>query len=157
MLLRREPLTVSEGEAQKVFRLTDDRRPLEYIENDFEDRGEVVVDQATGLMWQKSGSPNIMTYKQAQEYIDKLNQERFAGYSDWRLPTVDELLSLMERDKQSNGLYINPVFDSTQGWCWSADRSSSSSSAAAWLVGFYGGVVYWDYLFGTRYVRGVRS
>jgi len=69
------------------------------------------MDFATGLMWQKSGSDNWLTHEKAKTYIQELNYNRFAGYSDWRLPTVDELKSLLTSEKQSNGMYINPIFE----------------------------------------------
>jgi hypothetical protein len=160
---------VSEDEAQQVFGLTTQKfkiadteysgwRPLEYIQNEYEDQGEVVVDHATGLMWQKSGSPNFMTYQEAQAYIEQLNTQKFAGYSDWRLPTIPELMSLLEPEKQSNDLYINPIFDAEQWWCWSADRriKGESSPGAAWRVYFDVGSVYWGSL-NSYYVRAVRS
>ena len=152
--LRSEPQTVSQDEFKKVFGLDENRRPRKYIVNDFEERGDVVVDHATGLMWQKSGSGNYMTYNDALKYIKQLNRERFAGYNDWRLPTIPELMSLLEPGKSSNGSYINAIFDERQRWCWSSDKRSS---AAAWYVYFNLGNVYWNYLDYTRYVRAVRS
>ena len=157
--LRREPLIVSQEDLTTIFKLDKYERPLEYIQNDYEDRGEVVVDHATGLMWQKAGSPNYMIYKDAQAYIRELNTQQFAGYSDWRLPTIPELMSLLEPEKQANDLYINPIFDKTQFWCWSADRlpEDESSSGSAWGVIFDLGVVYWNNLNLSYYVRAVRS
>ncbi len=107
-------------------------------------------------MWQQSGSDQL-TYAQAQKYVEKLNAEKFAGYDDWRLPTSPELMSLMEPEKQSNNLYINPIFDATQNWCWSADRLLiGGSSSSAWLVNFDRGSVVWNdfnYQIGVRCVR----
>ncbi|MCP4183707.1 MAG: DUF1566 domain-containing protein, partial [Hyphomicrobiales bacterium] len=74
---------------------------VNYIHNDYEDQGEVVLDHATGLMWQKSGSDDYMEYEVAKTYIEKLNKDQFAGYDDWRLPTIYELMSLLEKE-QSN-------------------------------------------------------
>ncbi|MBD3305685.1 TIR domain-containing protein, partial [candidate division KSB3 bacterium] len=92
--LRSEPLTVSKHQdAREVFQLDGSAgffvgsHPLEYIENDYERQGDVVVDHATGLMWQQSGSDKELTYTQAQQYVKGLNQKKFAGYDDWRLPT----------------------------------------------------------------------
>jgi hypothetical protein len=153
--MRSELEKVSTEEAQKEFKLTTNWVPRTYVENQYEVQGDVVVDHATGLMWQKSGSESYMTYGEAQEYVKKLNQEQFAGYDDWRLPTIPELMSLLEPEKQSNNLYIDPIFDSKQIWCWSADRLSSG---AAWPVYFRSGYVGWgDSLHGTYYVRCVRS
>ncbi len=154
ILLRSKPLIVSKDAAQKVFGLDENWRPLKYIENSFKDRGETVVDHATGLMWQKSGSDKPLTYEQAQAYIEELNRKRFAGYNDWRLPTIEELMSLLELEKQSTDLYINSIFDSKQWRCWSADKRSLE---LAWDAHFDYGDVYWHSIVHRLYVRGVRS
>jgi hypothetical protein len=153
--MRSEPITVSEDSAQEVFKLTGKWRPLEYIENKFEDKGEIVVDHATGLMWQKSGSDKHLSYAKVKKYVKKLNDDQFAGYNDWRLPTIPELMSLLESKKQENGLYINPIFGKKQIWCWSSDQRVSSESA--WIVYFGIGLVHWFFLNGVDYVRVVRS
>lgn len=161
LLLRSEPLVVSKAEAQKVFGLSDEYGLLEYIENQFEDQGKTVIDHRTGLMWQKSGSERL-TYEKAQEYVKEFNRQKFAGYDDWRLPTIPELMSLivMEPEEQASLLYINPIFDAKQFRCWSADRLPAGelgSSSAAWGVDFRYGNVYGYYLELSNYVRCVRS
>lgn len=62
----------------------------------------VVIDRSTGLMWQQSGSSKYLSYAQAQEYVNEMNTKRLAGFTDWRLPTLEEVMSLME-SKELNG------------------------------------------------------
>jgi len=163
--LRRAPLTTNEIRALSLNLRVDGGvgYPVTDIANAFKDRGDVVVDDATGLMWQKSGSADALTYADAQAYITQLNDQKFAGYSDWRLPTIEELLSLLELKRQSNDLYINPMFDAKQPYVWSMDtrikdeNQSESSSGAAWDVSFDYGHVHWDGLDDDYSVRAVRS
>ena len=56
---------------------------------------EVVTDQATGLMWQKDPGTES-SWKQALNYCENLV---YAGFSDWRLPNRNELLSLVDYNK----------------------------------------------------------
>jgi hypothetical protein len=155
--LRGEPLIVSKEEFREVFGLDEKRHPLEYIQNDYEDQGEVVIDHATGLIWQKSGSDSPMSYASAQEYVKRLNRQRFAGHDDWRLPTIPELMSLLEPIEKNGAFYIDPVFDSKQSWCWSADREIKGEAGPAWYVSFGSGYVYWYYAGYSYYVRCVCS
>jgi hypothetical protein len=115
---------------------------------------EVIIDHATGLMWQQSGSSR-MKYADAEKYIRDLNAKRFAGYNDWRLPTLEEAMSLMEKH---GNLYIDPLFDQTQMWIWTVDKESAG---VAWVVYFnYGSCYHYDvdiYLYYVRAVRGGQS
>lgn len=140
--LRNTPITVSTDDALKTLKLKKHKgllRPLEYIHNDFKDNWDgTITDRATGLMWQKSGSPDDMLYNDVPTYIDRLNREKFAGHNDWRLPTIDELKSLLTPDEQSNDCYINPIFGNVRGWWWTSDQLVSGGT---WHVYFPSGSV----------------
>ncbi len=156
--LRTEPMVSTWEDAKEKFGLQDHKygyAPLEYIQNEYVDKGETVFDKATGLYWQKSGSDSV-TFEDAVAYKDRINTKKFDGFKNWRLPTVPELISLLEPETSSNGLYINPLFDNNQTWCWTCDRKDSSSGPA-FLVYFHYGSVGWDLLYGKHYVRLVRS
>lgn len=141
-----------------------------WFDNDFVDSGYgTITDNATGLMWQKTGSSRTRTWARAQKYVKELNKYEFAGYSDWRLPTIEELASLVEREKV-NGVHIDPVFDSKQKTCWSADYNPTStirvSGYEGWIVKFDEGtitqtiwslVTYHGYERTSWYIRAVRS
>jgi serine/threonine-protein kinase len=119
-------------------------------------RGDVVVvDNATGLMWHQSGSDDWMVWDEANEWVWQLNSEGYAGYHDWRLPTVDEAFSLVESSKKNGKLYIDPVFSKKQEWIWTGDKFGSE---ATWGVNLYVGLVYWNYTVNlSGYVRPVHS
>jgi hypothetical protein len=128
------------------------------LPNEFElsqDR-KVVFDRATGLMWQQGGSPEPMRYDKVNAYLEQLNRGNFAGHDDWRLPTLEEAMSLMEPKQLNGDLYINSKFDAKQRWIWTADMYTAS---AAWVVFFYYGYCYhYDVDFISGYpVRAVRS
>ncbi|MDP6583376.1 MAG: DUF1566 domain-containing protein, partial [Anaerolineales bacterium] len=121
---------------------------------------KVVVDNATGLMWHQSGIDgsawwdDLVDWDDAKERIEKLNSEGYAGYHDWRLPTVEEAASLLESSKK-NGRYIDPVFSKKQKCIWAGDKRGSE---AAWAVRFSDGYVYWNFISkGSAYIRPVRS
>ncbi len=78
----------------------DGNQPDYTISND----GLTVHDNVTGLTWTKSpdlnGDGNIdiddkLTFAEAQSYPSTLNGMNFGGYSDWRLPSMKELYSLI--------------------------------------------------------------
>jgi hypothetical protein len=80
----------------------------------------------------------------------------YAGYHDWRLPTLEEAASLLQFDKNDSDLYIDPVFSDKQKWIWTGD--SKDGSEAAWNVYFGLGSVDWGYhIYGSYGVRPVRS
>ena len=82
-----------------------------------------VTDKVTGLMWQKGGSTSEMSYHAVSMFLDELNSSRFGGYGDWRLPTMEELCSLLKGTQNHSGKFIDDLFDSIQSTCWSADEN----------------------------------
>jgi hypothetical protein len=116
----------------------------------------VVVDYATNLMWQQSGTIDPTTWRNAHAYITQLNREQYSGYSDWRLPTIEELASLLEPAQQNGNLYIAPVFGTRQLWCWSADKVGVSNNIA-WYISFSSGGIQQHEIDNTAFVLAVRS
>jgi len=82
----------------------------------FTDNGDqTITDNLTGLMWTKdAGTPTVgsctggtKTWQGALDYVACLNSNNYLGHSDWRLPNINELHSLI--DKGTIGL-ITPRF-----------------------------------------------
>ncbi len=57
-----------------------------------------ISDTKTGLMWMKDDSyqhkKHWLNWFKAHEYVAELNNEAFANYSNWQVPTFKELLTL---------------------------------------------------------------
>ena len=115
--------------------------------------GIIIRDQTTGLTWQQSGSQDEITFEEAPTHIQKLNKDKYAGFDDWRLPTLEEAMSLMEPEKDKRELYIDAIFDQNQRWIWTSDKHSASY---AWVVNFYDGYCDDIPFDDGYYVRAVR-
>jgi hypothetical protein len=113
-----------------------------------------IYDTKTNLTWQQSSSSKEYNLKNAHKYCRKL---RLAGHRDWRLPTIEELKTLIEKEHEPA---ICPVFNckSNRYWYWSC-TSSAGYPGYAWYVGFQHGFVgdYGNKDFSIRYVRAVRT
>jgi len=60
--------------------------------------GEMAIDARTGLIWQDNRfvQSERVTYAQAEKIC---NEMRLGGYSDWRIPTIRELISIIDYKK----------------------------------------------------------
>ncbi|MGD2272327.1 MAG: protein kinase [Desulfobacterales bacterium] len=153
--IRGEPLKLNPQQGKRIFMVDDLWRPRNYVQNDYDTHtADIVADWATGLVWQQSGSEYPLTWLQAADYIKGLNQRRFGKRHTWRLPTVNELGTLLIPTPQGEDYCIEPVFDLHQKWLWSCDRRSY---AAAWYVSIDMGFIGWQDLSGLYYVRAVSS
>ncbi|MDR4509293.1 MAG: DUF1566 domain-containing protein [Candidatus Brocadiaceae bacterium] len=110
----------------------------------------VVIDHTTGLMWHQSGSSDYISWNGAKDWIRNLNNRGYAGYKDWRLPTLEEAVSQLEPQRRKN-LYVDPVFHDEQWGIWTGDIHGSDG---AWSVYFSLGNVRWNVK--NRFVRPVR-
>lgn len=107
----------------KTFYVLYVRGNTNYGKNDFEDNDDgTITDKATGLMWMKVDSGKLEAGKNKdgkmswQEALDWAENLQYAGYSDWRLPNVKELQSIVDYTRSpamTNSAAINPVFEAT--------------------------------------------
>jgi len=162
--LRENPIILeSQPLAAKTFKLNDHYRPLNYIKRErfIDNHDKTISDPVTGLMWQQVSSNTPLDIKNARAYINSLNTSQSKGYNDWRLPTIEELMSLLEAEKQNNQLFIDPIFSNEHTMFWSSDTLAAKTPFgvrinSAWGVDYYFGYVFWGYLDNKYYIRAVR-
>jgi hypothetical protein len=146
------------------------------------DHGDgTITDLNTGLMWEKlSDDGSIHDWDTAYTWPDSfgkataLNGASFAGYTDWRIPNVKELVSITNYQFQDPSL--SPVFHTgctpgctvatcsctkspqVTGYYWSS-TTHVPNPVQAWGVSAHGGLVIQNVKepFATLYVRAVRG
>lgn len=118
------------------------------------DKNVVICDESKlgKLMWQDDERVFIGDWKQAKERCERLN---FAAYSDWRLPSIDELISITDKIKFSPA--INSTFKYVKSdFYWSSTKFADGSSRA-WFVHFKNGYADWSGISDRLFARCVRN
>ncbi len=117
---------------------------------DYTDNGDgTITDNDTGLMWMKqsadidndniSDAIDFMSWKDALIYCENLE---YSGYTDWRLPNINELRTLVDFEKSKPGI-DEEYFPKTLDRYWSSTTAKGTPNNAWTLFFKYNGV--WDY------------
>lgn len=112
--------TIFRGQ-DKTFSVACIRANDSYGVNDFTGNGDgTITDTATGLMWAQddSGSdePDGLNWEEALAYVQVQDDANYLGYSDWRLPNVKELQSIVDYTRSpdtTDSAAIDPLFNAT--------------------------------------------
>jgi hypothetical protein len=90
-----------------------------------------IIDLKRKLVWLRQDTFQMtgkwLNWVQARDYAKELNQSRYAGYNDWRLPTLEEAKSLYDKnhvnkDHMGQKAYLHAIFPGGFGFlCWASD------------------------------------
>ena len=108
------------------------------VNNFIDNKNGTITDKATSLMWSQADSLKGMDWTTALKWVQKKNKENYLGHSDWKLPDVKELQSIVDYTRSpsaSNSAAIDPIFSSTSivdeagdkdwPWYWSSTTHAS--------------------------------
>jgi len=105
---------------------------------------DCVTDTLTGLMWERSPSSEITGWYGALGHANNLS---LCGYTDWRLPNINELDSLADRGEvdfrwlEKEGFTNIVIPTGAINWNWSSTVVHAPFYFALWAWGSNGGVV----------------
>jgi hypothetical protein len=118
------------------------------------DNGDgTVSDLRTGLVWQRIGVAQPMTWEQALAACESL---RLAGKDDWRLPNIKELRSLSD-DALSRPSVDRAFFPEVRAATYWSSTTQSNRPERAWHVDFSGGLVTYADKSAPQLVLAVRG
>ena len=136
--LRSIPVRTGPVTPETVFNVDVLGRPKTHVSNEFVQTPEGWRNQITGLEWAAQPSPFPLTWEEGQAYIDELNSTETGKDTAWRLPTVEELLTLVQPKNNPEDLCTPTVFDQTKKWLWSADTRTFTAS---WFLDLENGYI----------------
>lgn len=99
-----------------------------------------VVDLRTSLMWQSDGF-DICSLRMMKNTVAAVNARGLGGFSDWRLPTLEEAMSLMEPVQNDKDIYLNPCFSREQPFIFT---SNPRKPGGHWFVDYKQGRCFWS-------------
>lgn len=113
-----------------------------------------ITDTSTNLIWEKSSGVSTYNWNQAKEYCEILT---LGGKNGWRLPTRNELQSLVDYSI-SSGPTISIIYfpDTVADYYWSSTTYAEYPDSA-WVVSFSKGYIVYSNKTTNYSVRAVRS
>ena len=129
--------------------------------------GGTIIDRTRSLLWIKQDTwqmtGNWMNWVQVRDLSVELNKQKFAGYKDWRLPTVAEAKSLSSKEECSTdhmGQSIGHVDFFEPGFGFLYWTSDVKNKLQALRFGFRKGNQMYDDIYrtsrgSTRFVRDI--
>lgn len=127
---------------------------ISLLNADFTKSGNVVTDSISGLQWQDDAIGSSMTWESAITYCEDLVLD---NYSNWRLPNINELKSIVDRSKRNPAIVTGfEKTGTTTPYC--SSTTFEAKKYEAWIVDFGKGEVIEGYKnLSNYYPRCVRG
>ncbi len=114
-----------------------------------------VLDTKTNLMWAAKDNGFDIKWSDAKSYCENY---RGGGYTDWRMPTQDELARLYDTGNSqyqacdSPKIHLTSLIDLSCCCPWASETRGSEAGGFNFVTGLYR---YWDPIFGLQYTRAL--
>jgi hypothetical protein len=112
-----------------------------------------VTDESTGLMWQQETPTKETTLNQSITYCKKL---KLGGYTDWRLPTIKELNTIVDYNR-CNPAIDSDLFPNTPPLTYWTSTIRQIHAGYNWVIEFATGGTGGGYTQDKMCVRAVRG
>jgi len=113
---------------------------------------DTATDKETGLMWQRN-TLSSYGFDGAKAHCEGLS---IGGFTGWRLPTLQELLTLIDESQTKEPAIDSAAFTDTPPIGFWSSTVYAADPAQVWYVSFYGGLTSLGSKNGSYLVRCVR-
>ena len=108
-----------------------------------------IYDSVTSVTWMANDSfldlERDVSYSEAEDYVKETNKKKAGGYSDWRIPSIQEASSIfnkekLNKDSKGGDIFLDSVFPPGAANCtW----TSSTRGKEAQIMFYANGCPYW--------------
>ena len=108
-----------------------------------------IYDSVTSVTWMANDSfldlARDISYSEAEDYVKETNKKKAGGYSDWRIPSIQEASSIfnkekLNKDSKGGDIFLDSVFPPGAANCtW----TSSTRGKEAQIMFYANGCPYW--------------
>ena len=122
--------------------------PQSTPDSSLRDNGDsTITHHASGLMWKQcaegqttdaacTGTAARYNWQEALQLVETINSSGgFAGFTDWRLPNINELRSIVEESCYGPAININRFPNTHNGGYWSSSINANDGRYAWFVLG----------------------
>ncbi|MEK6744436.1 MAG: DUF1566 domain-containing protein [Nitrospirota bacterium] len=117
----------------------------------YTDKGDgTILDKNTGLIWLKDANVSNLPLPGdgAKQYLQEMNSGKKPnfGYSDWRLPTINEIETLVDKSRFYPALPVGHPFANVQNHFYWSSSTGKDVLDYVWIVDLASGEMTMDYV-----------